>query len=180
MRTLSSKLGRRKYKEAKLPRRGQTAARRPMFITMPEFQLHVPVPLAAPGAFYARAMGLTLHCAWYVLTIRFLDPEPGCETYLMAWDSDVVDTIKSSSGQLETLMIIAPHQERHRCGWLATQIAEVWEAIDPEQNDEPHVLMIAEDDREYSGHFMTAALGLKRQSLVARARIAGMKHHLDA
>ena len=140
-----------------------------MFVSMPEFQFHVPEPLAAPGAFYARAMSLSTHAAWFVLTIRMPEPDPVAETFLLAWDVDVVGALKTSPGKLESLLFVAPQRVGRRYRWATKDIAEVWEATDP-SDDSECVLMVAEDGLEHSGYFMEAAKGLKRRQFIAKTR----------
>lgn len=150
-----------------------------MFVSMPEFQFHVPEPLAAPGAFYARAMSLSTHAAWFVLTIRLPEPDPLAETFLLAWDTDVVDALKTSPGKLESLLFVAPQRAGRRYRWIAREIAEVWEATDPSDESEC-VLMITEDGAEHSGYFMDPAKGLQRRQFIARTGQRAAKRRKDA
>jgi len=150
-----------------------------MFVSMPEFQFHVPEPLAAPGAFYARAMSLSTHAAWYILTVRMPEPHGVAETFLLAWDTDVVGALKTSPGQLESLLFVAPRRVGRRHRWVAKDVVEVWEATDP-SDDSECVLMIGEDGTEHSGYFMEAAKGLKRRQFIAKTRPGAPKRKLDA
>jgi len=153
-----------------------------MFVSMPEFQFRVPPGLAAPGAFYARAMSVSTTAAWYVLTLRFGGADPSVETFLMTWDTDVVDAIRTAPAEakLASLMVMASHRSGSTRGWHSKRIMEIWEATDPSQNNEASVLMVAEDGQEYSGLFMDVATGLKRIRLVARTPIDRRKTKLDA
>lgn len=150
-----------------------------MFVSMPEFQFHVPEPLAAPGAFYARAMTLSTHAAWFVLTVRLPEPEPLAETFLLAWDTDVVGALKTAPGELESLLFVAPQRVGRRYRWVTKQIAEVWEATDPSDASEC-VLMVAEDGAEHSGYFMEVAKGLQRRQFIARTAPRAPKRRADA
>jgi hypothetical protein len=145
-----------------------------MFVSMPQFQLHVPAPLAAPGAFYARAMSLSSHAAWFVLTVRTAGPEPSIETFLLAWDSDVVSVLRTSPATLESLMFVAPQRSGRNAGWVSERIVEVWEATDPSDSSEC-VLMVTEDGQEHSGFFMEASNGIKRGQLVAKVPVSATK-----
>ena len=138
-----------------------------MFVSMPEFEFHVPAPLAAPGTFHARAMAVSTHTAWFVLTIRMSEPEPSCETFVLAWDVDVVSVLKSSPGELESLLFVAPHRVARKFRWVTKQVVEIWEATDP-SDDSECVLMVAEDGQEHSGYFMERASGLTRRQFVAK------------
>ncbi len=150
-----------------------------MFVSMPEFRFHVPEPLAPPGAFYARAMSLSTHAAWFVLTIRMPEPEPVAETFLLAWDTDVVGALKTSPGQLESLLFVAPQRVGRLYRWVAKDISEVWEATDP-SDDSECVLMVADDGQEHSGYFMEAANGLTRRQFIAKTRSRVPRRRLDA
>ena len=150
-----------------------------MFVSMPEFQFHVPEPLAAPGAFYARAMSLSTHSAWFVLTIRLPEPDPLAETFLLAWDTDVVGALKTAPGKVESLMFVAPQHIGRRYRWVTKEIAEVWEATDP--SDDSHcVLMVAEDGMEHSGYFMEPAKGLQRRQFIAKTESRAAKRRTNA
>ncbi len=142
-----------------------------MFVSMPEFQFPVPAPLGIPGAFYARAMTWSSSAAWFVLTLRYPEAQ-GSQTCLLAWDTDVADVIASGGGQLESLLFVALKSAGKRRGWSTTQIAEVWEASDPDDEGGRRILMVSEDGQEYSGFFMELATGLQRKKLIARTRSA--------
>ncbi len=150
-----------------------------MFVSMPEFQFHVPAPLGAPGAFYARAMALSTHAAWFILTIRILEPEPSSETFLLAWDSDVCSVLKTSQGTLESLLFVAPQRIGRKYRWVTKHIVELWEATDP-RDDSECVLMVAEDGQEHSGYFMERVKGVKRRQLIAETPAIAPKRRLDS
>ena len=150
-----------------------------MFVSMPEFQFHVPEPLAAPGAFYARAMSLSTHAAWFVLTIRMPEPDPVAETFLLAWDVDVVGALKTSPGKLESLLFVAPQRVGRKYRWVTKHIVELWEATDA-RDDSECVLMVAEDGQEHSGYFMERVKGVKRRQLIAKTPAIAPKRRLDS
>lgn len=180
MRTLNSISVAKECRASKLLRRGLwLPAPDPMFVSMPEFQFHVPAPLAAPGAFYARAMTLSTHAAWFILTIRIMEPEPLSETFLLAWDIDVCGVLKSAQGKLESLLFVAPQRVGRKYRWVTKHITEIWEATDPTDESEC-VLMVAEDGQEHSGYFMERAKGVKRRQLIARTSGIAPKRRLDS
>jgi len=145
---------------------------------MPEFQFHVPKGQGAPGAFYARAMALSTHAAWYILTLRIKEPEPTSETFLLAWDFDALGVIRTSAGVLESLLFVAPRRIGRNNIWVTKHIVEVWEATDPSDNSDC-VLMVADDGQEHSGYFMEPSTGVKRRQLVAKTAAAG-ERRLDS
>jgi hypothetical protein len=145
-----------------------------MFVSMPDFEFHVPAPLAVPGAFYARAMALSTHSAWFILTTRTSEPEPTVNTLLLAWDVDVVDVLNSASNTLESLMFVAPRHSGRTSMWVTKHIAEIWQATDL-SDDSECVLMVTEDGLEHSGYFMEQTKTAKRRRLVARAPVGTTK-----
>lgn len=151
----------------------------PMFVSLPEYQFHVPEELAAPGAFYARALSLSTHAAWFVLTLRLPEPNPVLETFLLAWDTDAADALKTAPGQLESLMFVAPQRVGRSYRWVTKDIAEVWRARDP-ADDSECVLMIADDGSEHSGYFMAPAKGLECREFVARTAMRAAGRRQDA
>ncbi len=150
-----------------------------MFVSMPDFQFHVPEPLGVPGASYSRAMALSTHAAWFVLTVRMTGPDQSPETFLLSWDFDVVGVLKSSQGKLESLLFVAPQRIGRRYRWVTKHIVELWEAIDP-SDESACVLMVAEDGQEHSGYFMEADKGVKRGKLIAKTLSVTPKPRFDA
>jgi hypothetical protein len=138
-----------------------------MFVSMPAFRFHVPEGLGHPDAFYARAMTLSTHSAWFVLAIRLPEPEPAVETFLLAWDADVVGVLNTSPGKLESLLFVVPQRRGRSLRWVTKHVCEVWEATDP-NDDSECVLMVTEDGKEHSGYFMEIPKGVKRGKLIAR------------
>jgi hypothetical protein len=181
MQTLDSIHSKEEYPVSKLLRRAQTAFRRfqLMFVSMPAFRFHVPEGLGHPDAFYARAMALSTHAAWFVLAVRLPEPEPVVETFLMAWDADVVGVLNSSPGKLESLLFVAPQRRGRTLRWVTKHVCEVWEATD--LNDESEcIVMVTEDGQEHSGYFMETPKRIKRGKLIAKVPAAAPKRRLDS
>ena len=137
-----------------------------MFVSMPAFRFHVPKGLGHPDAFYARAMSLSTQSAWFVLAIRLPEPEPVVETFLLAWDADVVGVLNSSPGKLESLLFVAPQRRGRTLRWVTKHVCELWEATDL-SDDSECVLMVAEDGQEHSGYFMATPKSVRRGKLIA-------------
>ncbi len=135
-----------------------------MFVSLPEYRFNVPTPLAAPGASYWRSLALSTNTPWYVLTVRADQGSP-TDTFLLAWDSDLFQAIKASNVEVESLLLIS--RTGDRSGWEPIQIAEIWEAVDPE-DESVEVMLIDVAGAEYSGFFMQPAVGVERTRLVAK------------
>jgi len=135
-----------------------------MFVSLPDYRFHVPTPLAAPGAAYWRCLVLSTTTPWYLLTTRADENSPA-DTFLMVWDSDVVQAIKTCDVQVESLTLVSRNRNRNR--WDSIDIAEIWEASDPEY-EEPQVLLVDVHGAEYSGYFMQPAVGVQRLRLVVK------------
>jgi len=140
-----------------------------MFVSLPEYKFFIPPELAPPEATYWRTLGLSSHAAWYVLSVRTREPEACLDTFLLVWDSDVVDAINSISADVESLLVVAPHVGGRGRGWFSKQIREIWRGIEPdEEGGNPCVVMVDDDGAAYSGLFMQERAGVTRHELVAR------------
>ncbi len=135
-----------------------------MFVSLPEYRFHVPTPLAAPGASYWRSLVLSTNTPWYVLTIRTEEASPA-DTFLLVWDSDLVQAIKTSEVQVESLLLLS--RSGVRGAWSPIEITEIWEASDP-QDEGTQVLLVDVGGNEYSGFFMRPSTGVQRVRLVTR------------
>ena len=135
-----------------------------MFVSLPEYRFPVPTQLAAPGASYWRSLALSTTTPWYVLTVRAEEGSP-TDTFLLVWDSDLVQAIKTSDMQVESLLLL--RRTGSPKGWRSVEIAEVWEASDPE-DEGTQVLLVDEVGSEYSGLFMQPTVGVKRIRLVTK------------
>jgi hypothetical protein len=139
-----------------------------MFVSMPDFQLQIPPPLAPPGAKFWRSLGVSTRTPWFVLTVRSRSQELLIDTFLLAWDSDVVDTIKSLDAELESLFCLAPSRSEQGNGWTTKNIQEIW-AVEPAAEGESDLLFVEADGHEYSGMFFEPSVGAVRRELIARA-----------
>ncbi len=142
-----------------------------MFVSLPQYRFHVPAPLATPGANYWRSLALSTNTPWYVLTVRAERASP-TDTFLLAWDSDLVEATKAADVQVESLLLIA--RTGPRSGWHPIKIAEIWEAADPE-DEATGLLLVDVHGAEYSGFFMQPAVGVQRIRLVAKLRDQGRR-----
>ncbi len=139
-----------------------------MFVSMPDFQFQVPPPLAPSGAKFWRSLGVSIRTPWFVLTVRSRSQELFIDTFLLAWDSDVVDTIKSLDAELESLFCLAPCRSGQGNGWTTIKIQEIW-TIAPAKDGQSDVLFVDVEGHEFSGMFFEPSVGALRRELIARA-----------
>ncbi len=139
-----------------------------MFVSMPEYQFNIPPEIAPPDATYWRTLGISTCAAWFIVTLRSREPEALPDTFLLAWDTDVVSALTSLDADLDSLLFVAPHVRGSKRGWFSRPIREVWAASDPAEPENPCVLFVGEDGRDYAGLFMDRARGFVRDRLVAR------------
>jgi hypothetical protein len=139
-----------------------------MFVSMPEYQFHIPAEIAPPDATYWRTLGISTCAAWFVLSVRSREPDALLDTFLLAWDTDVVSAVTTLDADVESLLYVAPHVRGRKRGWFSRQIREIWEGSDPQEPENPCVLFVGEDGLDYAGLFMDRARGFVRDRLVAR------------
>lgn len=139
-----------------------------MFVSMPDFQFQIPPPLAPPGAKFWRSVGVSTKLPWFVLTMRPRSEEFLIDTFLFAWDSDVVNAIRSLDAELESLFCLAPCLSGPGNGWMVKNIQEIW-AAEPAAEGESDVLFVDADGQAYSGMFFEPTAGATRRELIARA-----------
>jgi len=147
-----------------------------MFVSMPEYQFYIPPEIAPPDATYWRTLGISTCAAWFVLSVRSREPDALLDTFLLAWDSDVVSAVTSLDAELESLLLVAPHVRGRKRGWFSKQIREIWEATDPAEPDSPCILFVGEDGLDYAGLFMDRARGFRRERLLARVGLSANAH----
>jgi hypothetical protein len=148
--------------------RTKHVARDPMFVSMPDFQFKVPSPLAPHGAKFWRSLGVSTRTPWFLLTVRSRSQELFIDTFLLAWDSDVVDTIKSLDAELESLFCLAPCRSGQGNGWTTRKLQEIW-SVAPATEGGSDLLFVDADGHEFSGMFFEPSVGAVRRELIARA-----------
>jgi hypothetical protein len=140
-----------------------------MFMTRPNDRYPLPKGLAEPGADYWRSLNLATNAAWYILTVRPPTDEYLQTTVLVRSETDIADAIEASQPDIASLLCIAPPTfDGENDGWTSFAVAEVWRAIDPDENDIPCVVFVAIDGREHSGLLGEPKSGLKKTRLIAR------------
>ncbi len=139
-----------------------------MFVSMPEYRFSMPLKISLPDAMYWRTLGISTCAAWFVLSVRTREPDAIPDTFLLAWDSDVVGAVTSLDADVESLLFVAPHVRGRKRGWFSRQIREIWSATDPTEPEIPAMIFVGEDGRDYAGLFMDRARGFVRDRLVAQ------------
>ena len=139
-----------------------------MFVSMPEYQFYIPPEIAPPDVTYWRTLGISTCAAWFVLSVRSREPNAPLDTFLLAWDSDVVGAVTALDACVESLLCVAPHVRGRKRGWFSRQIREIWAATDPAEPENAAVVFVDEDGHDYAGLFMDRARGFVRDRLVAR------------
>lgn len=147
-----------------------------MFVSMPEYQFYIPPEIAPPDATYWRTLGISTCAAWFVLSVRSREPDALLDTFLLAWDKDVVGAVTSLDADVESLLFVAPHMRGKKRGWFSRQIKEIWHAADPSEPENPTVVFVGEDGHDYAGLFMDRARGFVRDRLVARVGLSANAH----
>jgi len=149
-----------------------------MFVSLPEYKFFVPPEIAPPDATYWRTLGISTCAAWFVLSVRSREPDAVLDTFLLAWDSDVADSVRSMGVDVdvEGLMFVAPRMRGRKRGWFSRDVVEIWHATDPSDPDSKCILMVGQDGHEYAGFFMDRARGFVRDRLVARVGHSAMGH----
>jgi len=143
-----------------------------MFVSMPEYQFYIPPEIAPPDATYWRTLGISTCAAWFVLSVRSREPDALLDTFLLAWDTDVVDAVTSLDADVKSLLFVAPHVRGRKRGWLSRQIREIWAATDPTEPENSAVNFVGEDGHDYAGLFMDRTRGFVRERLVARVGLS--------
>jgi hypothetical protein len=147
-----------------------------MFVSLPEYKFFIPPEIAPPDATYWRTLGISTCAAWFVLSVRSREPDAVLDTFMVAWDTDVVDAVTSMDVDVEGLLFVAPHVRGKKRGWFSRDVREIWHATDPAEPENQCVLMVGEDGREYAGFFMDRARGFIRDRLVARVGHSAKAH----
>ena len=126
--------------------------------------------LSPPEVKYWRNLGISTRASWFVLSIRLREPEALPDTFMLAWDTDLIGVIESAEVEVESILCIAPHIRGKLRGWYSRQMVEIWEATDPRDDGNQCVLFVDAEGNEYSGLFMEPAVGFIRKRLVGRTK----------
>lgn len=95
----------------------------------------MPQGMGIPNAKYWRTVAWSTGAAWFVLTAQGRSDPEIYDTFLLAWDNDVVDALKTTNSDLYALLVMMP-VERVLSGRPATvEIREIWESGSSEHGD---------------------------------------------
>ena len=102
-----------------------------MFHSLPQYEFQIPEGLAAPGSKHWRAVVMTLHMPWFLLTLERVDDEDKdvrmSYTLCIAWETDLADAIKSiDANRVRGLVAMMPAWASPTGQWSSRQITEVW------------------------------------------------------
>lgn len=125
-----------------------------MFVTLSDFEFPVPAELAEPGSKCWRAIELSLNTPWFVATFCSTDQNLSLRrTMLVAWDSDLVNIVKSTvGGYLEALLLLAPKDDVAGKEWCAHHIKQIWRGYDPDRGNEAVLIFCTIEGRQIRGH----------------------------
>lgn len=143
-----------------------------MFVSLPEYEFHVPAEIAPPRAKYWRTLGLSVNSAWFLLTVRLRTPERLRESFLVVWDSDLVDALATLDADPLALLCIAPNTRSRGLPWRAVPIQEIWRATSSSEDENECILFVGIDGKEYTGLLLDEARRIVRQELIARFEAA--------
>lgn len=138
-----------------------------MFVSLPEHKFYVPTELAGQDAAYWRSVALSTNTPWFILSVQPDDPGANIDTFLIAWDTDLVGAVAPRDVKVESLLMVSRRGRAE--GWHPVEIAEIWEATDPE-DESTSVMLVDIRGKEYCGMFMQPAKSAKRTKLVIRIR----------
>jgi len=101
-----------------------------MFITQPDHEFLLPIEPGVAGSRHWRAVRLSMHAVWFVLTVEVPDGEVSfVRTICIAWDTDLVDVLESlGDAKAVGLLCMTPGWCSPTGQWSARDVREVWVA----------------------------------------------------
>lgn len=102
-----------------------------MFLSLPQYEFPMPEGLGAPGSRHWRAVEMTLHMPWFLLTVEHVAEEDEevrlSYTLCIAWETDLADAIKTlDTTRVLGLVAMMPAWASPTGQWSSRQITEVW------------------------------------------------------
>ena len=133
-----------------------------MFVLLPEHRFQIPEALCAPGATYWRSLAVSTNALWYIRNLR-IGPDALVDTFLLVWDTDLLDTTKADGVKADSLQHV--RQLREVQGISQERLGELTELhrtyVGSIERKEPHVSI---DNVER----IASALGVDIADLLAR------------
>jgi hypothetical protein len=139
-----------------------------MFIANPDDRITLPPSLTTAKDEYWTHLRVTSPEPWFWLRVGMPGASRRVVGHLLAIDEDVAEVLEASNRQLISLMCVYPHPQQAPSVRAEVKIVEVWRAQDRYRQDEPCLLLVADDGTEYGGRPVRAREGLRRVQLVAR------------
>jgi len=139
-----------------------------MFISLPDYEAHVPRGLMPPKAQCWRALSLSLCTPWFVMSARFEESEDFISTFILASDRDVAASLESLQGEVTSLLYMQPSSIAERIDWQARAIREVWLAHWVDDPQAEALVFVDSDGHEISGLFSESPGSLRRTKLLAK------------
>lgn len=101
-----------------------------MFITEPDHEFLVPNGPTTADSRHWRVVRLSLHAAWFVLTVEVPEGEVSfTRTACIAWDTDLADVLESlGDAHAVGLLCMTPGWCSPTGQWSAREVHEVWVA----------------------------------------------------
>jgi hypothetical protein len=140
-----------------------------MFVTRSVDRMPLPTELAKAGIEYWRSLTLSTTAAWYVLTVRPPTKHHQQTTILLHWDEDLVGCIESLDADIASLLCITPQPlEGLEDGWRSINVAEVWQGVELDQNEQRCIVLVSDTGQEHTGHFSDSKRRVLKTKIVAR------------
>lgn len=138
-----------------------------MFVTLPEFEFHVPAPLnPVPSSRHWRVMSLQHFGAWHILAMRVgQGRDAHVASIIFARDHDLLAALQDpQASEIVSLTSMVSSQGR----WLAVSIREVWLGQDLAQSGEECIVLVDSQDHCRTGFLGEINPKVKADRLVAR------------
>ncbi|TAL13484.1 MAG: hypothetical protein EPO01_21380 [Aquabacterium sp.] len=121
-----------------------------MFLSHESFEVSVPPQLARPTCRYFRAMELSLHAAWYLVTFYdTADPMRLLHSFCCSRDRQILDWLRTGPRFVVTSVQQIRPAQGPQAGWEVDLVRRLWTA---RGIDGQSVLIVEDvDGREYEG-----------------------------
>lgn len=122
-----------------------------MFVSEDKFEFPVPLSSVDPGTTYWRAMSLSLHAPWFLLTFLVGSGDESLkQTVCVAWDSDLIAMIEANPSLKPCgLAYMKPGWACRSGHWESREIRTIWRARD--RDDRAVFIFVDAHGVEHSG-----------------------------
>lgn len=103
-----------------------------MFVSEDKFEFPVPLSSVDPGTSYWRAMSLSLHAPWFLLTFLVGSGDESLKhTVCIAWDSDLIAMLEANPSLNPCGLVYMKPGWACRSGhWESREIQTIWRGRD--------------------------------------------------